>query len=683
MKRLMVAALVLSAIGGLGIWFGLPVYAENQFRQSLDAWAASRPSGKAGYAVAKLDFWAGRATIGSLTEVVVLRCGKQVAQLEVTLNDLVIDGYDFQAADRAIRGAATAGDVLASRVSWQSIAFTNDDQAFKGQAGAGSIVNFAAEQVDPLSLHNLQGISFDQFQQMPLEAVFEKDDLTLTGTAGPFVVTGYNGKGFDEARLGAFEAGLTGGNDQTATMSWESMSAKRLVRGEPTTLANAENLGFRARFDLAPTLTDEQANRPLSGQPTRGAIGWDVYRIEDARFDENVVALYRSMIALLAQSDAEISEAQIAELAEQAVQTIERAEQLKTGAKLTLLENMSVNIAGLQEMKIERMLASDLSGLTFGRMESTGQHQKDALGNVSSLESSVMRDVDLTALPGYLRKVLGNPVTVESLERVVDFYRDSTIAEATPAISFGVWEARGQKVSTLDGQNISIDRIALDAFKANEEGDATLALSLEGMGLDLAGLPKGSNPQADMGIAVLKSQGIEQLKMNMGISVEFSPTRGELAMHEAVFGADGIASLKAVGLLGGINVEEMRDMPAEAMSGAMMATVISQLEVEFTDLGGRDIAFALMGQQSDAKPEDMAFGLSLQAEQMIGSLGSARAEQIAQAVAAFVLSGGAVLVRANPKTPAPLVQFMLKAQTEGPEAVLELLQAEAEHTLPQ
>ncbi len=106
---------------------------------------------------------------------------------------------------------------------------------------------------------------------------------------------------------------------------------------------------------------------------------------------------------------------------------------------------MSVNIAGLQEMKIERMLASDLSGLTFGRMESTGQHQKDALGNVSSLESSVMRDVDLTALPGYLRKVLGNPVTVESLERVVDFYRDSTIAEATPAISFGVWEARGQK----------------------------------------------------------------------------------------------------------------------------------------------------------------------------------------------------------------------------------------------
>ncbi len=63
---------------------------------------------------------------------------------------------------------------------------------------------------------------------------------------------------------------------------------------------------FRARFDLAPTLTDEQANRPLSGQPTRGAIGWDVYRIEDARFDENVVALYRSMIALLAQSDAEI-----------------------------------------------------------------------------------------------------------------------------------------------------------------------------------------------------------------------------------------------------------------------------------------------------------------------------------------------------------------------------------------
>lgn len=683
MKRLMAAALILSAIGALGVWFGLPVYAENQFRQSLDAWAASRPGDRAGYAVAKLDYWTGRATVGSMTEVVELQAGSTTVVLAVTLNDILIEEYDFRAAGRAIQGQADPADRIAGRVSWQSVAFENEARTLKGSGGAGSIANFAAARIDPLTPLNADGISFSLYEQAPVQASMAEGGDSLTVKAGPFRVSEYSSSGFSEFAAGALEVGFAGKNDQAASLSWESMTARGLARGEPTELAMAENLGFRFRFDMPAGSTDTHADGNFPGAPTRGTFGWDVYRIEAARFDEQVIDLYRDMIGLLARPDPQGSNEDIAALAEKAVQVLERADALGTGARRTLVENMFADIGGIQEMAIDRMVASDLVGLKFGRMETAGQRQTDALGNASSLDSSIMRDVDLTALPSYLRKVLGVPVTVESLAHAESFYRKNTIAAAIPALDFGVWEATGQKVRTPDGQEVSIERMSMESFRANDAGDVTLAFSFEGLGVDLAAVPQGETPESDMALAVLKSQGIEELKMDMRVAVAFSPSRGELAMQQVGIGVGGLASVYTRGVLGGLDVEQIRTMPPETRSSAIMSSVINQLEVELTDLGGRDIGFAMMGGQSGAKPEEMALALSLQANEVIGSLGSVRAEQIGQAVAGFVLSGGKLTLKASPEQPAPVVQLMLKAQSEGPAAVLELLKAEAEHQPPQ
>jgi len=627
MKKLMAIAIVLSGVAAAAVWFGLPVYAENQFRQSLDTWAASRPDGKAGYSDASFDYWAGRVTIGSLTEVIEAELGGAPVQLLVTMNGIVIEDYDYAAANRAATGKVQSGDRIASLIAWDSIAFVNDGGTLKGNGGAGQFSAFAATRVDPLKPLNARGLSFETYEQAPVDITFSDGPYALTATIGALRVSGYDREGIAEIAIGKTEAKLVGGDDQSVE------------------------------------------------------IAWDTYRIEGARMDESIVDLYADLFQMLASMDDRPQPEEIARIAEETLRFYELAEEQKLGFRKVAMDNLVFEMAGVQSIRIGRVEGSDIEGLKIGSIVSTDTHQTDVLGNVSTIERNEIRDVDMSALPAYARKVLGAPITVGSLDAARDFYASNTIAAAIPAIDLGVWEYVGQTIRTPDGQDITFDRMALDSWKATENGNIILAFSVEGMSMNIDAIP--ADPNAQMALTVLKSQGIETLKINMNFSVEFSPTDGELTVNQTALSVDQLAALEITGKVGGLDVEKIRNMPPEARSTAVMSMSVETLKVSLNDRGGRDVAFTLLGAQSGASPQDMAFALSLQAQQMIGNLGSARAEAIGEAAAAFVQSGGTLVLEASAEQPAPIIQLILKAQTEGPAAVLDLLQVEASHQPPQ
>lgn len=676
MKRWMAIALILSMIGAAGVWFGLPVYAENQFRQTLDAWVASRQGTKAGYAVAKLDYWAGKATIGSMTEVIEIEADEGPIRLAITFTDLVIQDYDIQAAGRALRGESDPGDRIASLISWQSLTFANGSDTLKGRGGAGSIGDFAADRVDPLQPLSPEGLRFSRFEQDPIELAFANDAVSLSGTAGPFSVAGYDDRGFSELDLGAFEMGLASADDQAISVSWKSLSAGGLVRGAPSDLARLENKGFLLRFDLAGGQASGQTMPGLPGSPVKGTLRWHTWRVEGARIDEQSFQLWQRIFHLLSKHESEVPEKDVAALLELSIRVLERGQELQVGARKTIVENLAMDMGEFQDLSVERVEVTGARGLSFDKLVSIGQSQADQLGNLSTLERSSASDIDLSALPAYLRKVLGDPVTVETMDKAGDFYRDNTIASAIPAIDFGVWETIGQRVRTAEGQEVFIERSALERLRANQEGDVTMAFAIEGLGVDTSSL-FGSDSNADMALGVLKSSGIENLKMNMALAVEFSPSRGELIIPAAGFGADGIARVAVSGLMEGLDVEQLRHLPEGARASALMSMNISKLDVGLTDLGGRQIAFALLGGQSGASPEEMAQALALQTRAIIGGLGSERAAAIGEAIGEFVLSGGVLELKAVLERPLPIAQLIIATEAEGPAAVLEILRVEA------
>lgn len=676
MKRLMAAALVLSAIGAAGIWFGLPVYAENQFRQSLDAWVDSRPGGKAGYAVAKLDYWSGKATIGSLTEVIEVGSGGTPVQLVVTFDELVIEGYDYQAAVRAAQGASMPEDRIAGLIAWQSFSVSNEAGSLTGRGGAGSISDFAAERVDPLSPMTAEGVRFGMLRQAPVELAYQAETVTASAKAGPFVAENFDSGSLSRLELGELDANFAEGDETALSVAWEVVAAGQLSRGEPAQLAGLEILGLVLRFEGMATGEAGGAR----AQPVNGLIRWDTYRLTGVRFDEKTFDLYQQLFDILGRGDVRLSDPQTAALLETAIRIMERSESLQVGAGKAVVENLAMDVGNIQELTVDRMEATDVRGLKFGRLETFGQSQKDALGNQSTVVRSSLSAVDLSAFPAYLRRVFGNPVTTEGLEGAHAFYRDNTISAAIPAIDLGVWEMTGQRIVTPEGQEITVDRMVLDRLRADEEGNIEISFVTDGLKLDSSAFVPDGDPNADMAAAVLNAQGIEKLKMDMALAVEFSPARGDMVLSRAGLGVDGIALMDVAGAFSGLDIEQMRQLPSEARPSALMSMNIDQLSVALTDLGGRDIAFALLGDQSGATSEQMAQALSEQANQFIGGLGSQRALSIADAVAEFVLIGGTLIINAQSDRPTPLAQLMILAQTEGPAVVLDILKVVAEHT---
>lgn len=679
MKRLMAAAVVLSGIAAAGVWFGLPVYAESQFLRSLDAWAASRPGGRATYADAALDYWAGQATLGSVTDVVPVSFGGETVLLFATVKGVVIDGYDFAAANRVAAGESPDGETIADRVGWQSIELVNEAGTLKASGGSGGLEGFAASAINPLNPRDAAGVRMAAFRQTPMQIAFSDGEGAIQSTVGDISARNLSNQGFDEISVGPVIVEVAAGQDGRADLVMGGMKAVGLVRGEPTTLALYESSGDRLSFDFPADAAAGMAPDEFEAERLKGHFSIGKSRLEGLRVDERQYALYRQVIDLFAEQDPARRQAMLPALGESAIQLLERAVELKTGLVSFSMEGVSLDMENIQNLTIASIKGRDSTGLRLGTVEILDQVQTDAEGNRITLERAVTRDGDLTALPAYLRKVFGSPVADDSLERARAFYRDNPIAAVIPAIDFGSAEYSGQRIELAIGQTLELGTIRMDAMKADEKGDITLAFGFDGITADLSALQEAPDPQAQMGFAILKSQGVEQLDMGFSMAVQFSPSDGELRINGVEIAEQHLASIGVNGLIGGIDVEKMRQLPPEARSSVLISAALSKLELTLHDLGGRDIAFNMMGGQSGASPEEMAFVLSLQAREQLDSLGTERASAIGRAAAAFMVSGGSLRLTANADQPLPVVQVMLLAQTEGPGALLDMLKVEAEH----
>lgn len=679
MKRLIAAAFLLSGIAAAGVWFGLPVYAENQFRQSLDAWAASRPGGRAAYADATLDYWAAQATLGSVTDVIPFSVGGETILVFATAKGVVIEGYDFAAANRVAAGESPEGEQIARRVSWRSIEFVNEAGNLTATGGEGGIDGFSAAAINPLNPREAAGVQMAAFRQTPMQIEFTEDGGAIQATIGNVSARNFSARGFDEISIGPVIVEMATGADANAELTMAGVKASGLVRGEPTRLALYESSGDRISFDFPADAASEMAPDEFRAERLKGHFGIGKSRLEDVRIDEQQYGLYRQVIELLAEQDRSRRLDHAAPLGESMIRLLERAVELETGIGTFAFERLELEMQDLQSLTISSIAGQDSIGLRLGSIEILDQVQTDAEGNRISLERAVTRGSDLTALPDYLRKVFGSPVSEDSLERAEAFYRDNPIAATIPAIDFGSAEYTGQKVEMATGQTLEFGAIRMDAMKADAKGDITLAFGFDGVTADLSALQDAPDPQAQMGFAILQSQGVEQLDMGFSVALQFSPADGELRVNGVEVAEQHLASVGVNGVIGGIDVEKMRQLPPEARSSVLMSAALSRLEVSLTDLGGRDIAFHMMGGQSGASPEEIAFALSLQAREMLDSLGTVRAADIGDAAAAFLVSGGGLRLTANSDEPLPVAQVMLLAQTEGPGAVLDLLKVEAEH----
>jgi len=74
MKKFIIAG-VAALIAAVGAWFGIPVYADGEFKGALDGYFAGKTDERTGYQNAKLDYWKDQAEVGAVTDVVTVDVG--------------------------------------------------------------------------------------------------------------------------------------------------------------------------------------------------------------------------------------------------------------------------------------------------------------------------------------------------------------------------------------------------------------------------------------------------------------------------------------------------------------------------------------------------------------------------------------------------------------------------------
>ncbi|WP_416896559.1 MAG: hypothetical protein ACMVY4_13580 [Minwuia sp.] len=663
MKKVALLAIGLAVIAA-GVYFGLPAFADRQFRKALDVHVAARGSDAAGYSDAAYDYWTGAARIGSFRDVVVLPFGDAMLAVSVRIDGLAIDGVDLDALEDA-----TAGDVARS-ASWTGVVISMGDGAVVATGGAGRME--ALSLAGTGGLYGPENIRFATLIQDPLDLVVASDGLSGTGRLGGIEVTDYAG-----SAIGRFSAGPAaldlqaseGTRENRIAMGWETLVLNGLARGEPATLDSGEHRGMFVDFDV----------RDADGTPLKGRFAYGAYAVEKARFDERVLGTYAAILKLAGEREGEPSPEETAAAIELVIASLERAVALETGAERFSLNDLAVEMPGVQEQHMDSISGGPVRGLSLTSVETLGQKQTDALGNRTSVRRSVITGVDLNGVPAYLREVLGAPVTAGSLKAAGDFFRTRPLADTVPPFDFGAWHSEDQTISTASSGTFHIERLSMDAMKADGQGNLEMSFSVAGIGVSLDSVPPAS-PEAVAIFEAMRADGIEEIELDVGVAVRAGLADGLIRVEKLALTADRLADLQFSAEVNGLDFEQLRGMPAEQRSQAMMLAPLSSAGVTLSDRGLRRLMLKVVSGNSGAEADEVAHVLALQAEQIAAGFGSPRAVAIGETVAQFLLSGGEIRLAADITPPVPLLQLMLAAQTAGPGEVLEKMNVTAEHS---
>jgi hypothetical protein len=677
MKKVIIAGAVALIAAG-GAWFGIPVYAEGEFKGALDGYFATKTDDRAGYKAAQLDYWNDRAEIGAVSDVVTVKiAGKELKGL-LTVNDLIIEGYDLDAANTALAGADGKVEHIAQRVSWSGFTLTDEANGGALTGKAGSLANVKADKLDLKDIFETVGAEFSSAEQAGINFEWSKDTETLKASLATLSAENGASSGIGALTASDIKFRSAFAKDEVSgdiAMDWGDLAITGMAFSELLSVARFENRNAKITFNI--TGPSKRGREP---QDVTGEIGFETYILENGDVHMAMFDIYPALITLFEQAEnEETGPEEFAQIIEMIVAGLENAVKHNTGADSFVMTNLVTDIPMLQRQTIERVEAKDNRGLKLARFEMIGMTQTTPMGSKTSVDQMINEDIDLSALPAYLRKVFGAKVTPESPPHAEAFYRENTIAAAIPAISFGRWTIKNQVIELPDATVIKIGDVTMTPMLADENGAVQFATSLAGITLPLEQIAQ-KDPRAGMALGMLKSQGIEQINLGYGIDLTASPKAGTVDITDISVALEKLGALSIKGDISGIDVEKMRTLPEQEWSVPLMEAGVGGVTIVVKDEGLLDFAFNMLASQQGAKPEQIAAGLAMQAEQMSAQFGSPRATALGQAVAAFMRDGGSITVTMAKTEPTPAMEIMMTVQTQGPPAVLDLLQIEAVHT---
>lgn len=678
MKKLIIAGIAAIA-AAVGVWLGVPVYADSEFKGALDSYFATKADDRVGYQDAKLEYWQDRMEIGAVTDLATVEIAGQSLRVLVTFNDLVVEGYDLDEANAAMAGADGKTELIAQRISWSGFTLNTggglneaDLGAMAGKAGA--LDGVKADQLDLDNILKSVGLEVAAVQQGEIVFTWAKDAESMAARLSALDAQNLQSAGVNALKISGFELGGKFAKDETSgefSMSWAEQSYEGLKVSDVLAVQRVEVKDAKANFSLS-------APPPGGGAPeaVTGEVRYASYVIENGDVDYEVFNIYPKVFELAKLSDNEPQPEEIAQVFEFLVSILESIVEKNTGVDVLTMTDIVIDIPKLQTQSIKRMEARDYRGLKIGFLEVTEIKQSMPVGGDTIVDFFKSENIDLSALPAYLRAVFGNTITPDSLAHAQAYYESNPIAAAIPAISFGQWELKNQVISLPDGGSIRIGDVSMIPMRADAYGQVQFASTVSGMALPLDKLAE-NDLRASEAFAILHAQGIKQVSISYGIDVTASPKAGTVDVDTLSVALENLGAVSISGKVSGIDIEELRNLPEHEWSGPFMQSGVGGLRIQIKDEGLRQFAFNMLGQQQGGQPEQVAEGLAMQAEQLAGQFGSARATAVGQAIAAFLREGGAITVTAAKESPTPIIDIIMAMQTQGPPAVLEVLQIEA------
>lgn len=674
-KLLFVGGLAVAAAAG--VWFGVPIYADSEFRGALDAHFAEKSDAGASYKGAKLDYWNDRAEVGTVIDVMTLEVGGEQLRFRVTFKDLVVEGYDLDAANTALAGADGKSEQIAERISWSGFTMTNETGGgtLAGKAGAVSGVK-----VDMLNLENILksvGVEFASAEQADIGAAWQDGANSVNAVLGSLAASQIASDGieaFDVADFridGVFVADQASGGFST---DMGSFSYEGLRIGELISIRRFENNAVKLELNILTPSPGGGAPEPFTGK-----VSYETYLIENADINSTIFSFYPELFEIAKRPGGEPTPEEIAWFLEVLLSMMERAVANNTGMDLVQMTNFVMDFPKLQRQTIGRMEARDYRGFKLGSMEVHDVEQTNPDGLTASYSSFKYEGLDLSTLPAYLRKVAGGIVTLDSLTHAQAFYRDNTIAEAIPPITLGRWRLQDQVVTLPGETSFHIGDFSISPLRADVEGDVQFAMTVAGVTMpsdDLAEL----HPDAKAMIDILEAQGIEQIVVGYGVDITGNPTAGTINIDDLSVAMEKLGAINLSGKINGVDIEALRQLPQQAWSGPLLQSGISDVTIEVNDENLRAFAFNMLGEQRGVAPDEITEQLATQAEQLAAQLGSERATAIGDVIVAFLRKGGSIKVTAAQGEPVLMEGIRMAMETQGPPAVLDLLQVEAVHT---
>ncbi|PJK28069.1 hypothetical protein [Minwuia thermotolerans] len=690
MKRFLVLGVIVAAVAAAGVWFGLPLYAEEQFRSALDSYGAGRGDDRVSHEDARVDYWNDRATLARFTDRLDLPLpGGRSAPLLVSFEDVEIRDYDLGALDAALAGNGSPEQPLVERLSWQRISVARaSDGVVVLTGGAGALERVSAARLAPPVLVNAAGLEVAGFVQKDLALDLTSEGFVATGRLKSVMLEGATAGSVARAETGSLEMRLWARHPDWERSIDASVISGRLAVGDiaygaegVVSFAEVAHEGFLVDYDLPPAASGEAAGDEAEA-PLKGQVGYESYEIAGGRFDPMSFALYPAMLRAAPQEDAPRDREALAALVELAVTVLERAVRLETGMERAVMRGVLVDLGDLQKQSIASVEIGPLRGLKLETAVMLDQTQVDRFGNRSTVARSVVSGIDLSALPAYLRRVLGDPVTLEKLDAAGGYYREASIAEAVPPFDLGRWLVEDQRIQLANGGEVTVARYEQSAFRADAEGRVDFAFAVDGMtvGLeDVATVRPASRPL----IETLRAEGFERLDLDMGFDLGIDLAGGVIDLRRLGLSADRLAETGFSARLSELDFEAMRNQPEAQRNAQMMQGALSGLRFRLADGGARRIAFRMMGGSDPESAAQVREGLAAQAAQMGLAFGTPRTARIGEAVAAFLREGGALQIGTDAEAPVPILELMILSQRDGPGAAAEALELEASHTAPE